>query len=149
MSPRAAWRLEQLGFQVVYDFAHGKEAWFGSGRPSEGEVDDTMRVGSLAEPLPSCGVDDDASRLDLQGQPIAVVLTGNGVVVGTISAKKVASAGAGTKVGDVMRSGPSTFRPSLPIHEAHHYAEEHDLQRLLITTLDGRWVGAVRRDALS
>jgi hypothetical protein len=33
MSPRAAWRLEGLGFERVYDYVPGKADWFASGLP--------------------------------------------------------------------------------------------------------------------
>jgi hypothetical protein len=33
MSPRAAWRLESIGFQHVYDYVAGKADWGGAGRP--------------------------------------------------------------------------------------------------------------------
>src|SRR5712691_518454 len=34
MSPRAAWRLERLGFTPVYDYALGKVDWMAAGLPS-------------------------------------------------------------------------------------------------------------------
>jgi hypothetical protein len=33
MSPRAAWRLEGLGFERVYDYVPGESDWFASGLP--------------------------------------------------------------------------------------------------------------------
>lgn len=36
MSPRAACRLERLGFKKVYDFVPGKLAWLAMGWPREG-----------------------------------------------------------------------------------------------------------------
>ena len=47
-----------------------------------------------------------------------------------------------------MKPGPATFRPSVPREELAGYMDEHDLRRTLITTLDGRLVGAVYRDDL-
>ena len=38
MSPRAAWRLEGLGFERVYDYVPGKADWFASGLPKEGRL---------------------------------------------------------------------------------------------------------------
>ena len=37
MSPRAACRLETLGFAEVYDYVAGKADWLGRGLPREGE----------------------------------------------------------------------------------------------------------------
>ncbi len=36
MSPRAASRLESLGFREAYDYAAGKADWFAAGLPMEG-----------------------------------------------------------------------------------------------------------------
>jgi 3-mercaptopyruvate sulfurtransferase SseA len=36
MSPRAAWRLEGLGFERVFDFVGGKAQWRERGLPTEG-----------------------------------------------------------------------------------------------------------------
>jgi hypothetical protein len=47
-----------------------------------------------------------------------------------------------------VKPGPSTFRPSVPREELAGYMDEHDLQRSLITTLDGRLMGAVYREDL-
>jgi hypothetical protein len=38
MSPRAAWRLEALGFTHVYDYAPSKSDWFANGLPREGKA---------------------------------------------------------------------------------------------------------------
>ena len=35
MSPRAAWRLESLGFARVYDYVAGKADWMAAGLPTE------------------------------------------------------------------------------------------------------------------
>ncbi|MDP9404293.1 MAG: rhodanese-like domain-containing protein [Actinomycetota bacterium] len=34
MSPRAAWRLEHLGFAQVYDYVAGKVDWMAAGLPT-------------------------------------------------------------------------------------------------------------------
>src|SRR6266511_4403171 len=36
MSPRAAWRLESMGFAEVYDYVAGKADWGAAGLPLEG-----------------------------------------------------------------------------------------------------------------
>jgi CBS domain-containing protein len=48
-------------------------------------------------------------------------------------------------VEEVMSPGPSTFRPSLPVGEMAEYLDEHELGHALVSTLDGRLVGVVRR----
>jgi hypothetical protein len=51
-------------------------------------------------------------------------------------------------VGGEVRPGPSTFRPSVPRDELASYLDDNDLDHALITTLDGRLVGVVRREEL-
>ena len=47
-----------------------------------------------------------------------------------------------------VKPGPSTFRPSIPRDELASYLDGKDLDHALITTLDGRLVGVVRREDL-
>jgi CBS domain-containing protein len=46
----------------------------------------------------------------------------------------------------VMRPGPSTFRPNVSIEEMSGYMTEHDLASSPITSSDGRLIGLLRRD---
>ena len=46
----------------------------------------------------------------------------------------------------LMRPGPSTFRPNVPIEEMAGYMTEHDLLSSPITSSYGRLVGLLRRD---
>jgi|SRR5215208_7364169 len=48
MSPRAAWRLEGLGFSEVYDYVPGKADWFAAGLPMEGTRANTPTIGDAA-----------------------------------------------------------------------------------------------------
>ena len=47
MSPRAACRLETLGFARVYDYVLGKADWLAHGLPTEGEQADLPRAKDL------------------------------------------------------------------------------------------------------
>ncbi len=48
MSPRAAWRLESLGFTRVYDYVAGKVDWFAAGFPREGRLAQAMPLVAMA-----------------------------------------------------------------------------------------------------
>jgi rhodanese-related sulfurtransferase len=48
MSPRAAWQLEALGFQDVYDFVAGKAEWIAHRLPLEGKGPHYPLVGEAA-----------------------------------------------------------------------------------------------------
>ena len=150
MSPRAACRLEQLGFTDVSDYAGGKMSCMGSGLPTEGTVKAGQLVGALARPAPpTCDVSTPVDELRNRASgdaSLAVVLAGD-VVVGVVSLDQLPAQGA-TTAGDVMDPGPSTFRPSLPVGEGHEYVQKHDLDHLLITRLDGTYVGIVMRQQL-
>lgn len=49
MSPRAAARLEALGFAAVYDYAGGKNDWLAAGLPREGASTEERFAGDVAE----------------------------------------------------------------------------------------------------
>src|SRR4051794_36244641 len=156
MSPRAACRLEQLGFAEVSDYAGGKMAWMGAGLPTEGSTPDRDRGGALARrDVLTCDVATTVDELrrrvssaEAEAEDgVAVVLAGGEVVVGAVDLDALPAQG-GTTAGDVMDPGPSTFRPSLPVAEARDYVEKHDIPRLLITRVDGSYVGVVRRHQL-
>jgi hypothetical protein len=48
MSPRAASRLEGLGFSKVYDYPPGKAGWSASGFPTEGTQANAATIGGAA-----------------------------------------------------------------------------------------------------
>ena len=55
MSPRAAWRLEGLGFERVYDYVPGKADWSASGLPTEGTQAGILTIGNAARrDVPTC-----------------------------------------------------------------------------------------------
>jgi hypothetical protein len=63
MSPRAAWRLQDLGFERVYDYVPGKADWFASGLPREGKLASIPTVGDVARPeVPTCSPKEKASN---------------------------------------------------------------------------------------
>ena len=67
------------------------------------------------------------------------------VVFGLLRAKELAG-DPEQPVERVMRPGPSTFRPQVPILEMAEYMVEHDLPNCPITTSDGRLVGLLTRE---
>ncbi|MFN2588685.1 MAG: CBS domain-containing protein [Actinomycetota bacterium] len=145
MSPRAAWRLETLGFTDVYDYTDGKLDWLAAGLPVEGRNAHRPRAGDVARrDVPTCtvgeSVDDVRERVERAGWDACVVVDEERVVFGLLRAEQLAS-DAGKLAGDVMRPGPSTFRPHVPIEEMAHYMVDHDLPSAPVTTSDGRLVG--------
>src|SRR6266567_3569950 len=113
MSPRAAWRLEALGFAPVSDYAAGKVDWLAAGLPTERAAPAATRVSLTMETdVPTCSPDELAAgavdRARRAGWGICVALNDAGVVQGRVTVDTTVSPGA--SVSDVMEPGPATVR---------------------------------------
>ena len=145
MAPRAAARLELLGFQQVHEYKPGKLDWMASGRPTEGENSTRPRAGTVArKDVPVCAPADRLAevrdRARGAGWDAAVVVDGERVVLGLLRAAELAKEGE-LSIEEAMRPGPSTFRPYVPIKEMADYLTGHKLESSPVTTLDGKLVG--------
>jgi predicted transcriptional regulator len=145
MSPRAAWRLETLGFKEVYDYVDGKVDWMAAGLPTEGTNAQHPRAGDMArKDVPTCALTeklgDVKARVDAAGWNAVVVVNHERVVLGLLRSKELAL-DAGQPIEKVMRPGPSTFRPYVSLHEMLHSMVDHKLENAPVTTSDGRLVG--------
>jgi CBS domain-containing protein len=150
MSPRAAWRLETLGFSRVFDYAAGKLDWMAAGLPTEGLNAAKTRAGNLARrDVPTCQLHerlgDVRERAQAAGWNAAVVVTDELVVVGLLRERELAG-DVDRRVEAAMRPGPSTFRPYASVEELARFLAEKDLANCPITTSDGRLVGLVLRE---
>ncbi len=145
MSPRAAWRLETLGFPEVYWYAGGKADWMASGLPVEGTEANVLRIGDHAKrDVPTCRLDeriaDVGERVRRANWNTCFVVTEEGVVLGRLYEKELKMTDE-RAAADVMHSGPSTFRPDVSVHEMLEYMRENDLTTAPVTTSDGRLIG--------
>ena len=153
MSPRAACRLESLGFEDVYDYEAGKQDWTAAGLPTEGTAAALPRAGDVARPdVPTCTLDEPLGavrqRVRAGGWDTCVVVDAGRVVLGLLRRSQLDLPRDDEPVERVMLPGPSTFRPNVDIREMAHYLAEHDLPSAPVTTSDGRLVGLlVREDA--
>jgi Mg/Co/Ni transporter MgtE len=148
MSPRAAWRLEGIGFQNVYDYVAGKADWGAAGLPLEGTLD--SRAADIARrDVPTCRLDEHIAevreRIRETGWDTCIVVDDDRVVLGQVGRSALRSGNAAT-VEEAMRSGPSTVRPSASIEAIRRRIENHDLTTVIVTLSDGRLVGVVRRE---
>ncbi len=117
--------------------------------PFEGEAASHPTAASVARTdAPTCStherLGDVAGRVRAAGWDACVVVNEKGMVFGLLRSKELA-ADAGKRIEEVMRPGPSTFRPHVPILEMAERMIEHDLEVSPITTSDGRLVGLLRR----
>jgi CBS domain-containing protein len=143
MSPRAAWRLEALGFGPLHDYAAGKADWLAADLPFEGTATLAGRftrrgVATAGERTPAA----EALRLlDAQGFGPVVVVNQAGVVMGAAHRDALASASPDAEAGTVMRSGVSTVRPSEDAAALAHRMGHRGVTRVVVTRPDGTLVG--------
>jgi CBS domain-containing protein len=150
MSPRAAWRLEGLGFEKVYDYVPGKADWFASGLLKEGRLAAVPTIGDAARrDVPTCAPAEKVSaardRVRAAGWDACVVVNKERIVLGLLREKELSSDPEAT-VERVMRSGPAAFRPDVPVGKMAERMRERGARTVLVTTSDGRLVGLLYRD---
>ena len=114
MSPRAACRLEALGFPEVYDYTAGEADWLARGLPRDGEKAGERRAFDLVvDDVVTCGLDDlvGAVRERVAGSryDFALVVSPGRVVLGRLG-RAVLEGDAGLTAEAVMEAGPSTIR---------------------------------------
>jgi Mg/Co/Ni transporter MgtE len=146
MSPRAAWRLESLGFPNVYEYSAGKADWEAYGLPLEGEGTKVARINEIVRAVPTCSIDDTVSTARQRAEPsrTCMIVNAEGVLLGRMFGKDL-DADPHFRVGDLMSPGPSTFRPSVSAAEMLEYMDRNDLETAPVTTPDGKLVGLVVR----
>ena len=147
MSPRAACRLEQLGFERVYDYVGGISDWKATGLPVEGSGKGSLRVADATnEDVPTCEVgekvDEVRDRAHAAGWETCVVVAGDGVVVGRLRSPAWDTE-AGATVGEMMEPGPSTVRPSASLKPLVGRMREKGTPEVLVTTPEGVLVGVL------
>jgi len=149
VSPRAAWRLESIGFTRVYDYAAGKADWGSFGLPLEGRADSSTRVASLARADgPTCRLDElvtDVAPRVTDDWGVCVVTNDESVVLGLLGRQALHS-GENVRVEDAMKAGPSTVRPSARLDAVTKRMREQGLTRIVVTRSDGVLVGVLRQE---
>jgi Mg/Co/Ni transporter MgtE len=128
----------------------GELDWLAAGLPTEGRNAELPRAGDVARPdVPTCRLDEPIDqvreRVRAAGWDACVVVNEERVVLGLLRTGEL-ELGRDEPVEQVMRPGPSTFRPHVPIEELAHHLIHHDLPSSPVTTSDGRLVGLLRRE---
>jgi Mg/Co/Ni transporter MgtE len=150
MSPRAAWRLESLGFREVYDYKAGIYDWMAAGLPTEGTNAAHPRAGDVArKDVPTATLEerlgDVRDRVRALGWNAVVVTNTERVVLGLLRSQEL-DKDPELRIEQAMRPGPSTFRPHTSVKEMADYMTQHQLESSPITTYDGRLVGLLYRE---
>lgn len=149
MSPRAAARLESIGFERVCDYTAGKADWGSFGLPLEGTEGSETRVGAhVRGDVPNCRprdrLQDVCERLDETGWDTCFVLDDEGVVLGRIGRRAIRGR-ADVTAEEAMTLGPSTIRPSARLKDVVERMRRQNLTNLPVTTPDGRLRGLLTR----
>jgi CBS domain-containing protein len=149
MSPRAAARLESLGFREVYEYKAGKSDWMAAGLPTEGTNAGRPRAGDVArKDVPVCGLKDRLGnvrdRVRASGWNASVVVDDERIVLGLLRAKELDKEGD-LLIEQAMRPAPSTFRPNVLIGQMAEFMVEHNVDSSPVTTSDGKLVGLLMR----
>ncbi|HSS11061.1 MAG TPA: CBS domain-containing protein [Acidimicrobiales bacterium] len=147
MSPRAAWRLEALGYAPVYDYVAGKADWLAAGLPTEGERPHPPRVGEImnravATCTPDTPVDQIGARLDRDGGDVCVVVNEHGVVQGRLRRDRIDLADR-RHADEVMEPGPTTVRADAPLAETLQRMKNRNVDSLIVSAPDGVLLGMV------
>ena len=148
MSPRAAWRLESLGFTDVYDYSGGKANWGAFGLPLEGTIG--PRAGEHARTdVPTCSLEERLqevrARLRASEWDTCLVVNQNRVVLGRLGRRALAREEDVT-VEEAMSSGPSTVRPNVTVAAMLERMRRQNLSNVVVTRLDGVLLGLLRRE---
>ena len=149
MSPRAASRLERIGFEQVYSYSAGKADWGSYGLPLDGDADSRTRVGAhLRTDVPTCRLEDRlpelCGRLDESGWETCFVVNNEGVLLGRIGRAAIKGR-HDVSAEEAMTPGPSTIRPSARLDAVAERMQRQSLTTLPVTTPDGRLVGLITR----
>ncbi len=119
-----------------------------AGLLTEGTNAERPRAGDVARrDVPTCRLDEPVQvireRVRTAGWNACVVVSEERVVLGLFRAEEL-ERGGDEPAEKVMRPGPSTFRPHVPIEEMAHLMVDHELPNCPVTTSDGRLVGLLR-----
>ena len=150
MSPRAAWRLETLGFEKVFDYVGAKADWLAAGLPTEGTGSSLPKAGDVARRDPTtCGLDDRlgdaAERVHAAGQEACLVLTEGGVVLGRLGPSAFDGDPTST-VEEMMEAGPTTVRADEPLEALVPRMQARGTPSIIVTTPGGVLVGTLTRE---
>ena len=141
MSPRAAWRLERMGFAPVYDYVGGKVDWMAAGLPTIRRETSQRRALEAVVDVLSCSPDTPVGGLPRAES--VVVLNDEGIILGRIGEDRPDDP---TQTAEhSMVPGPTTVRAHEPLDPLLRRMEQRNVTEVLVTTPEGRLLGAVRR----
>jgi CBS domain-containing protein len=152
MSPRAAWRLEAIGYPEVYDYVAGKSDWMAAGLPTERSGDHPPRVAEVMDrSVPTCEptevVADVMGRLGPSGAQVCVVVNEHGVVQGRLRLDRLDPADS-RPADEAMEPGPTTIRADADLAQTTERMRRRSAPSLIVSDPDGILLGAVHVEAI-
>ena len=147
MSPRAAARLETLGFTKVFDYVPGKADWLATALPSEGSstsLPDARRAVRGDDIACHLGdrLGDSVGRVRAAGMDFCIVIDEQHVVLGRVRGRAL-DGDPDALIEDVMQSGPSTIRPDTPLETVVKTLRDGGVNSALVTDPGGRLIGTL------
>ncbi len=151
MSPRAAWRLETLGFDAVYDYVGGKADWLAAGQPTESRTQRISVVSLAGTEVPTCQVNEPVSaviaRMTAARSDTAVVINDQRVVLGRLRNGHFDEDATST-IDAVMEEGPTTIRADADPRELFVRMQARGTNHVIVSTPEGHLLGVVYRNVL-
>jgi len=147
MSPRAACRLEALGFEKVYDYTLGIADWKAANLPLEGDPRETQLVGDVTRPdvptaTPQELLGEVHDRTTKAGWDEAFVLDCDGVIAGRLRGKTWQQ-DSSLPVGEVMEIGPTTVRPTTLLEPLTKRMLDKGTKLVAVSSAQGVLLGAL------
>jgi CBS domain protein len=150
MTPRAAWRLERLGFRKVYDFVPEKMAWLAMGWTREGTAARVPNAGEVARRgPPTCALEDKVGdvrdKVLAVGRHVCIVVNDGGIVEGRLRGRAVEETPEATAE-EAMEIGPTTIRPNEPLRPLVERMHKRGVRTIIVSDLKGQLVGILYRE---
>jgi CBS-domain-containing membrane protein len=150
MSPRAAWRLEALGYDDVHDYVAGKSDWIAAGLPTEGTAAGRPRVTDVMDRAPAtCApeevVSEVVARVGSAAATVCVVVNERRVVQGRLRLDRF-DPGDARPAGDIMEPGPTTVRANADPAETIERMRRRGASTVIVSTPDGVLLGVVHAE---
>ena len=148
MSPRAAWRLEALGYGPVCEYAAGKADWLAAGLPTVTGGERPQRAAdAMDRSVATCRPDQVVADIVATGAPggVWVVVNEHWVVLGRLRADRVDPADD-RRAEEVMEPGPATVRADAPAAETTERMRTRGAASVIVSTPEGVLLGLLRAD---
>ncbi|MGH9261121.1 MAG: CBS domain-containing protein [Acidimicrobiales bacterium] len=145
MRPRAASRLERLGFGPVYDYAAGKVDWMAAGLPTARADTSERRALDAADcDPPTCRPEDRVADVAGLKERSVVVVNERRIVLGRVRPARADPADTST-ADELMEPGPATVRAHEPLAPLLDRMARRGVSEVIVTTPQGELLGVLHR----